>query len=504
VTAIFGNRPLHVRLNGAPLDAILARHAVSAFVRQALNAPALAELVFADPSVDSLSSLALGQGLAIAVEGGGDLFEGEITAIEYEHDAAQGRIVRLRALDKLHRARLRQRARTLTDLSAIDLAGQLASELGLAFQSAEQAPTRALIVQHDQSDFDLLVDLARDAGLYLYLTAGTLHLVSLAGEGDPIPLRMRRELIEARATAGAESLRRWTGAQAWDPSRAVAASGRAGLARQDVEELRDGGLTAFPDLGGRTLFNRLGVDEAEIESLAQADLDRAVARAVLLEAVVEGDIRLAPGRPVTIEGIGDLVDGRCVITRALHRFDEARGYVVEISTEPPARADRARAPAFTLGKVTDADDPAGLARVRATLPVLGDVETGWMSVLSQGAGADKGVSILPEPDDDVLVLFPDGDPARGVVLGGLYGERIAPGRPGARAAGARAFTIRTPGGQALTLDSVEAMARLQTRAGGLFEFSAGGSRLRASGDLLIEAPGRKLTIRAASVAFEEG
>jgi hypothetical protein len=90
------------------------------------------------------------------------------------------------------------------------------------------------------------------------------------------------------------------------------------------------------------------------------------------------------------------------------------------------------------------------------------------------------------------------------VLGGLYGERIAPGRPGARAAGARAFTVRTPGGQALTLDSVDAMARLQTRAGGLFEFSAGGSHLRASGDLLIEAPGRKLTIRAASVAFEEG
>jgi phage baseplate assembly protein V len=379
-------------------------------------------------------------------------------------------------------------------LSAIDLAGQLASELGLSFQSAEHAPARALIVQHDQNDFDLLVDLARDAGLYLHLEAGELRLISLAGAGDAITLKMRHQIIEARASAGADSLRPWTGTQSWDPSRAVAANARAGLARQDAEELRDGGLTAFPDLGGRTLFNRLAADASEAESLAQADLDRAVARAVLLEATVEGDVRLRPGRRVDIEGIGDLVDGRCVVTRALHRFDEARGYVVEISTEP----------AFTLGKVTDADDPDGLARVRVKLPVVGDLETGWMAVLLLGAGADKGVAILPEPDDDVLVLFPDGDPARGVVLGGLYGERIAPGRPGARAAGARAFTVRTPGGQALTLDSVEAMARLQTRAGGLMEFSAGGSHLRASGDLLIEAPGRKLTIRAASVAFEEG
>jgi uncharacterized protein involved in type VI secretion and phage assembly len=504
VTSIFANRPLRARLDGAPLDPALGRFAVSAFVRQTLNAPAMAELVFAEAPADALSGLRLGIGLAFSVDGSGDLFEGELTAIEYQQDAAQGRIVRLRALDKLHRARLRQRARVLTEMTVADLASQMAGDLGLGFQCPEHPPTRALIIQHDQNDFDLVADLARDAGLYMVVEGGDLRLISLAGDGEPIPLRMRREIIEARATTGADSLRPWTSAQSWDPSRAVAANARAGLARQDAGEFRDGGLTAFPDLGGRTLFNRLAADAAEAESLAQADLDRAVARAVLLEATVEGDTHLRPGRPVNLEGVGDLVDGRCVLTRVLHRFEEARGYVTEISTEPPTRPDRSRAPAFTLGRVTDADDPAGLARVRAKLPVLGDVETGWMSVLLLGAGAEKGVAILPEPNDDVLVLFPDGDPARGLVLGGLYGERVAPGPRGAGTAGARAFTVRTPGGQVLTLDSVDALARLETRAGGLFELGPNGSRLKASGDLIIEAPGRRLTIRAAAVAFEEG
>ncbi len=504
MTSIFANRPLRVRLDGAALDPALGRYAVSAFVRQALNTPAMAELVFADPPTDAVANLRLGVGLTFAVDDTGDLFEGEITAVEFQQDAAQGRVVRLRALDKLHRARLRQRARAMTDVTVANVASEMAGDLGLDFRCAEHSTTRALIVQHDQNDLDLVVDLARDAGLYLVLEGRELRLISLAGDGDPIPLRMRREIIQARATAGADSLRPWTGAQSWDPSRAVAANARAGLARQDAEELRDGGLTAFPDLGGRTLFNRLAADAAEAESLAQADLDRAVARAVLLDAVVEGDPRLRPGRPVNLEGVGDLVDGRCVITSAVHRFEEARGYVVEISTEPPARPDRPRTPVFTLGRVTDADDPSGLARVRARLPVLGDVETGWMSVLLPGAGAEKGVAILPEPDDDVLVVFPDGDPARGLVLGGLYGERVAPGVRGAGTAGARAFTVRTPGGQVLTLGSVDALARLETRAGGLFEFGPGGSRLRASGDLVIEAPGRRLTIRAAAVAFEEG
>ena len=72
MSSIFGNRPLRVRLDGAPLDSALARYAVSAFVRQALNAPALAELAFADPPTDALSDLALGVTLAIAVDGAGD------------------------------------------------------------------------------------------------------------------------------------------------------------------------------------------------------------------------------------------------------------------------------------------------------------------------------------------------------------------------------------------------------------------------------------------------
>ena len=59
MSSIFGNRPLRARLAGASLDATFARYAVSAFVRQALNAPALAELVFADPPADTLSGLVL-------------------------------------------------------------------------------------------------------------------------------------------------------------------------------------------------------------------------------------------------------------------------------------------------------------------------------------------------------------------------------------------------------------------------------------------------------------
>jgi hypothetical protein len=502
MTSIFANRPLRVRLDGAPLDAVFARYAVSAFVRQALNAPALAELVFADPPRRRPDRPGLGAGLAISVDG-------------------LGRPVRGRD----HRHRIRARRRPGADrapasagqaapgatasagpdpdrLSAIDLAGQMASDLGLTFQSAEHAPTRALIVQHDQNDFDLVVDLARDAGLYLLLEAGELRLISLAGEGEPIPLRMRREIIQARATAGADSLRPWTGAQLGPcPAPSRPTPGRAGApGRRGTAGRRADGLSGprRPDpvqSPGRRRGR--GREPGPGRSRPRRGARRPAGGGG------RGRRPPAPGPAGEHRGVGDLVDGRCVVTRALHRFDEARamssrsrpsrrpGPTAPHAGLHPGQGDRRRR---SRRPGAGAGPPAGARRRRDRLD--GGAAAGRRRREGRGHPARAGRRRAG--------AVPGRRSGRGVVLGGLYGERIAPGRPGRRAAGARAFTVRTPGGQALTLDSVDALARLETRAGGLFEFGPGGSHLRASGDLVIEAPGRRLTIRAAAVAFEEG
>lgn len=498
------DRILDLTLDGSPLPEAFVRRLASAFVRQSLNAPALAEAAFADPSTEASAVFRIGAPFTLSLRTGARLFEGEITALEHEIDGAGGRVLRVRAYDRLHRLRKRQHTRALANIAFQDLLGEAASELGVAVESSIFAPPRPLVIQHDQSDLQLLVELAGGVGAYLQLCEGTLRAFTLAGDGsEAAPMRAGQELLCGRAAASAETLRRSTAARAWDTARVAVFEGVASVASQDAEELRDVGLGAFGGLGERTLVNRLSADAAEAEALAQADLDRAAAGQVEIALTAEGDPRLRPGRLIVLEGLGPEVDGRICITRATHLFDAARGYVVELESAPPPLSPAPRASLTTLGRVTDADDPAGLTRVRASLPTYGDVETDWMPVVLLGAGAGKGVAILPEPDDDVLVLFPDGDPARGLVLGGLYGEREAPGQPRG-AAGARGFTVRTPGGQCLTLDSVSALARLQTRTGDVFELTPQGARLSVTQDLLIEAPGRRLTIRAAAVEFERG
>lgn len=488
-------------LDGAPLPPGLAASAHSVTVRQALNAPAMVVLTFADPP--DAAALRIGAALAVYAPGGERLIAAEITAVEHLVNPGAGRTVRVRGYDRLHRLRKRQRVRALPDTSPADLLAAAAAEIGVAAEApAEPGPRRALVIQHAASDFDLLVEAAAGCGRCVHLVGETLRMPTLAGDGDAsIRVVAGEALLEARVETNAETMRSSTLARGWDVARTAAVEGRAALASQDAVEMRGGdALSAFAGLGERLLVNRLSADEDEATGIAQADIDRAVALATTLVAIVEGDPALRPGRVASLQGVAPEVDGDFVLTEAEHLFDDATGYTTRISTVPPPRVPHAGAAGATIARVTDVADPEGLARVRGELVAFGDVESGWMPVLIVGAGTDKGLAVLPEPGDDVLVLLPDGDPARGVVLGGLYGVRQPPGRR--PPTGARPFTVRTPGGQSLTLDSVEASIRLETSAGDVLEMTPRGARFSVTRDLLVETPGHTLTFRAAHVEFE--
>ncbi len=153
------------------------------------------------------------------------------------------------------------------------------------------------------------------------------------------------------------------------------------------------------------------------------------------------------------------------------------------------------------GRVTRVDDPENLGRIQVSLPTFGDVETGWMGVLSPGAGAAKGLVTLPDVGDQVLVLFANEDPARGVVVGGLYGAQ-GPPDGGVEEGAVRRYTLVTPGGQRIRLDDTARLIRLENSDGSFVELGPERVLVHAVTDLQIEAPGKSLVIKAARVDFE--
>ena len=493
---------LSITLDGTALGSELAACLSEAEVRQSLNAPTLAVLTFLDPPAGAVGGIAMGVVVAVSAPDDTPIFSGEITAIRRRILGSRERSLEIRAYDRLHRLRKRQNLRQLADIGAAEFASTVAGDIGVSVETSGESPAvRPLVIQHCQSDFDLLAELADSAGLNFWLDGDTLRLMSLGGDGgDEVRLAVGENVLELTSDVSAEPMRKSSQAFGWDLAANEVRTERAGMSAQDALEMRMDALAAFDGLGERTLVNRLSDSSDSMKRLAQGDIDRATARGLSLDLLSEGNAELRPARVVRLEGAGPEADGPFVVSRAIHRFDSDSGYTTRILTDPPAVRGESGMTA-TLGIVIDTDDPEQRYRVKARFPALGDTQSDWMPVLSLGAGASKGFTVVPEPDDEVLVLFPDGDPARGIVLGGLYGGKAAPGeRP---ADGARAFVLQSPSGPKVTLDGIEALMRLESGAGDTFEMTPKATLLRAKQDLTIEAPGRTIKIRAAHVEFEK-
>jgi phage baseplate assembly protein gpV len=351
------------------------------------------------------------------------------------------------------------------------------------------------MIQHSQSDLELLVEVAERAGLYPTLRGETLHLVTLQGIGEPLSLALGESLHEVRIEVNAEPACRLVSAAGWNPLRAMPYRARASAPRsgRDVMAQVDPGRVGGS--GERTLVNEIAADEHHAEAIAQADLDCRVAREIILSGVAEGNPRLRPGSRISVRGIGGDLSGRYVLTGVTHVIDQRAGFLSELSTLPPPLRSRQRGMLAALGTVTRVDDPEGRGRVRVVLPAYDEVETPWMGVLSAGAGAGKGLVMLPDVGDQVLVLLSPDDPAQGIVLGGLYGLDV-------KDPAVRRYDILTPGGQRIRLDDEHGLVRLENKSGSHVEMGPEAVRVHSSVDLQIEAPGRRVTIRGDAIDLE--
>ncbi len=132
-----------------------------------------------------------------------------------------------------------------------------------------------------------------------------------------------------------------------------------------------------------------------------------------------------------------------------------------------------------LGRVTSVNDPEDLSRVQVRLvstpDTIGDGDaTMWARVAVPFAGGGRGAFFIPDVDDEVAIVFVNGDPRQPLVVGGLWnGAARAPeqlggsggsvdrytitGKKGSRIAiveetdGQATVTLSTPGGQTVTV-----------------------------------------------------
>jgi uncharacterized protein involved in type VI secretion and phage assembly len=148
------------------------------------------------------------------------------------------------------------------------------------------------------------------------------------------------------------------------------------------------------------------------------------------------------GVPVSVGPTTHPMAGKYVVTTAEHHLDggEYTTRVVAGGLEDRGVGGEAgrsrddvlsgRFPGVLIGVVSNNTDPEKLARVKVKFPQFADnFESDWLRVVSAGAGNNRGFTVTPEVNDEVVVAFEHGDPRSGFVLGGVWNGRDKPAQP---------------------------------------------------------------------------
>jgi len=167
-----------------------------------------------------------------------------------------------------------------------------------------------------------------------------------------------------------------------------------------------------------------------------------------------------------------------------------------------ARADRIYEPVIAI--VTDNKNELGLARVKLKFPTLPIEDNAfWAPISGLGAGKQRGWFFLPEVDDEVVVMFVNGDIARPVVIGAVWnGKDTAPETNGGK--NERCCIVSREGSK-ITFDDDAGTVTLEDGGGkGKITISKDNKITieSSSGDVCLLAPKGDLNVVANEIAMK--
>jgi uncharacterized protein involved in type VI secretion and phage assembly len=157
------------------------------------------------------------------------------------------------------------------------------------------------------------------------------------------------------------------------------------------------------------------------------------------------------------------------------------------------------------GTVADNKDPQKLGRVRVNIPALSDqAVTPWARIATPMAGPSRGLYLLPDVGDEVLIGFEGGNPQFPYVLGALWNANNQ-SPPEDNASGKndhRSLTSRS--GHIVRLDDAEGKERIEVidKSGKnrlVISTADNSIEISADGDITIASTRGKVTIKGADI-----
>jgi phage protein D/phage baseplate assembly protein gpV len=445
---------LQLLAGGARIDPAWASMVVEVQVRDNRSQPDMAFVRFHDPLGDKLAGCPFKLGTAMVVKLGADtdpapvkIFEGEVVALEPEwHE--DGASIAVRAFDKGHRFNRTKRSESYLDKTATDIVKQAIGRAGVPAGTVQATTT---VYKHFQqsmeTDWDMCWRLARINGFEFGVSEGRAYFRKRKPAGAVATLTWQESLYKFHARASAVGQVSKVTVNSHDPKAKQATVGQSQpisppAGAPDILNQR---AKAIGDFGGgeALVADRIAVTTADAKTMADGALARNAAAFLEAEGTCFGSPLLTAGATVTIKGVGNF-SGDYVLSATTHVMKGGGVYTTrfEITGDRPRTFsqlvggggnggggggggggdDKASwSSQLVIAQVSNNNDPENMGRIKVKFDALGsNVESEWARVTTINAGKERGLFMLPQPGDSVVVGFEHGDPRRPFVLGSLY------------------------------------------------------------------------------------
>ncbi len=522
-----------VLASGSPLDPTIRDTMLEVRVRDTLLLPSSATLRVADPSGDNIdrlfTSLGIGKDIEIKTSSTGatatkSIFKGQVVAFEPEFGAKGAEIV-IRALDKGHKLQRQRKVRTFQQMSAADMVSKIASESGLTAKTESTNVVYEFFQQSAETDWDFITRLARVNDYRVFVKDTTLHFQKPStGAGATIELTWQKDLISFRPRISGVQQVDTVNVRNWDSKNKQTVTGSASGARTVSSPGIQRSSVASGLGGGTTLVaNRLAVTNGEATGIAKSTLQGQADAFAEAEGTCFGNPDVKAGCKVSIKNVGTKFGGTYLVSSTTHLYRGKTGYQTSFQISgrsdrglldllhPPVKQDWSAT--LVVGLVTNNNDPEQMGRVRVKYPSLSDSEeSAWARVASVSAGNARGLMMLPQVNEEVIIGFEHGDTRRPVVIGSVFNGKDKPGadllqnqdgsfallsNEKAHIHTKKDFEIKSD--QAL---KIEVTKDATTKAQGKIEQEASqGTKLKAGTTYEIEA-GSSMTLKGMSVTVE--
>lgn len=491
-------------------------------VENSIHLPDMATFRIHDSDFKWLDSEMIQEGKIIEIRGGEEqntlqsLFNGEITGLELDLAAQGVPTVVVRCLDLSHRLHRGSYNRSFVQMTDTDIVKKIGQEMEFNVDAESTSEVHDWIFQNNQTNWEFLTERAERNGFRLYVQGKKdLHFCKVDNKKEKvIKLEWGINLRSFRPRIAASQQVDEVVVRGWDTDKKVAIIGKwkvpSGIPLSTGN--KSGGETANKAYGSARMVvvDRPVHSQQEAEDIARSICDSISGNYLQADGLCYGQPELQPGAYVEIKNIGKRFSGEYYVTATTHVYTPSEGYttIFSVSGKQPntllsimdQSKDMSRAKQggnILIGVVTDNKDPENMGRVKVKYPTLTEDHTShWARMVSPMAGKGRGLFILPEIDDEVLVAFEHGDIHRPYIIGMLWNGQDGLPETGVHGSGnvidRRVFysrighkmsfndkdgkgdiTLTTKGNNSFTMDDKESKISVTTAGGHLFTLDDG-------------------------------